>query len=302
MMSLLFRKLWLAGQARLTGALLGLGCLSGFAAEPFFFIQLTDPQLGMFATNANFAQETANLEFAVATVNRLRPAFVVVTGDLVNQPGDAAQIAEYKRIMGRVDAGIPVYHVAGNHDLGSVPTPQSVAAYTNAFGRDSYTFQHGDFAGVVLNSGLIHSPQKAPDLCAAQERWLRTELERLTNRNARPLVLFQHHSWFLKSADEPDEYFNLPLESRNKYLPLLRSAGVKFVFCGHYHRNAVATDGGLEVVTTGPVGKPLGKDSKSGLRVVIVRGEEIEHQFYDFGDLPDRIELYARRPKSAPPR
>jgi len=101
-------------------------------------------------------------------VNRLRPAFVVVTGDLVNQPGDAAQIAEYKRIMGRVDAGIPVYHVAGNHDLGSVPTPQSVAAYTNAFGRDSYTFQHGDFAGVVLNSGLIHSPQKAPDLCAAK--------------------------------------------------------------------------------------------------------------------------------------
>jgi len=77
---------------------------------------------------------------------------------------------------------------------------------------------------------------------------------------------------------------------------------VRFVFCGHYHRNAVATDGGLEVVTTGPVGKPLGKDSKSGLRVVIVRGEEIEHQFYDFGDLPDRIELYARRPKSAPPR
>jgi len=54
------------------------------AAEPFFFIQLSDPQFGMFTTNKEFAQ------FAVATVNRLRPAFVVITGDLVNQPGDAA--------------------------------------------------------------------------------------------------------------------------------------------------------------------------------------------------------------------
>jgi len=42
-----------------------------------------------------------------------------------------------------------------------------------------------------------------------------------------------------------------------------------------------------------PVGKPLG-DGKSGLRVVIVRGDQIEHRFYDFGELPDRIELAAK--------
>ena len=59
------------------------------AAPPFFFIQLTDPQLGMFTDNKDFVQETANFEFAVAAVNRLKPAFVVITGDLVNKPGDA---------------------------------------------------------------------------------------------------------------------------------------------------------------------------------------------------------------------
>jgi predicted MPP superfamily phosphohydrolase len=95
------------------------------AAEPFFFIQLSDPQLGMFTDNTNFVQETANYEFAVATVNRLKPAFVVVTGDLVNRPGDRDQIAEYLRITAKVDRAIPVHNVAGNHDVGNVPTPDA---------------------------------------------------------------------------------------------------------------------------------------------------------------------------------
>ena len=42
------------------------------AIAPFFFIQVTDPQFGMAANNAGFEQETANLEFAVATANPRR--------------------------------------------------------------------------------------------------------------------------------------------------------------------------------------------------------------------------------------
>jgi hypothetical protein len=68
-------------------------------AEPFFFIQFSDPQFGMFTNNKDCSQETANFEFAVANANRLKPAFVVITGDLVNKPGDAKQIAEFKRIV-----------------------------------------------------------------------------------------------------------------------------------------------------------------------------------------------------------
>src|SRR5216110_1595816 len=54
---------------------------SAIAAEPFFSIQLSDPQFGMFTNDKDFAQETANFEFAVAAVNRLKPAFVVIAGD-----------------------------------------------------------------------------------------------------------------------------------------------------------------------------------------------------------------------------
>ena len=271
------------------------------AAEPFFFIQLSDPQFGMFTTNKGFAQETANFEFAVAAVNRLRPAFVVITGDLVNKPGDAAQIAEYQRIRHRVDSTIPVYDVAGNHDVDNVPTPAAIAAYTNQFGPDHYTFRHGSFVGMVLNSSVIHSPQQTTNQLAAQERWLRAELERARESKAQPIVIFMHHPWFLKTADEPDQYFNIPRERRATYLGLFREFGVKHLFSGHYHRNAIARDGDLEAVTTGPVGKPLG-EGKSGLRVVMVRGDQVEHRFYDFGELPDHIDLPARPTVETKPR
>jgi len=262
------------------------------AAEPFFFIQLSDPQFGMFTDNRDFAQETANFEFAAATVNRLCPAFVVITGDLVNKPGDAAQIAEYQRILRRVDSSIPVYNVAGNHDLDNVPTPARIAAYTNQFGPDHYTFQYAGFVGIVLDSVVIHSPQQTTNQLAEQERWLRVELEHARQSKARHIVIFAHHPWFLKAAGEPDEYFNIPRERRAAYLALFREFGVKNLFSGHYHRNAVAREGDLEAVTTGPVGKPLG-EGKSGLRVVIVRDDRIEHRYYDFGELPNRIDLGA---------
>ena len=265
------------------------------AAEPFFFLQLSDPQFGMFTTNKDFAQETANFEFAVAAVNRLRPAFVVITGDLVNQPGDAAQIAEYQRIVRRVDPAIPVYNVVGNHDIDNIPTPFAIASYTYHFGPDFYTFRHGDFVGIVLNSVVIHSPQQATNQLAAQARWLRAELERTRQSRAQPIVIFSHHPWFLKTADEPDDYFNIPRARRAAYLGLFHEFGVTHVFSGHYHRNALAREGDLEAVTTGPVGKPLGA-GKSGLRVVIVRGGQIEHRFYAFGELPSRIDLAAPQP------
>src|SRR5690242_16544170 len=105
---------------RITGWLCSLAFTGGLAAQTF--IQMSDPQFGMYSDNKNFVQETANFEFAVATANRLKPAFVVITGDLINKPGDAAQAAEYKRIGGKLDPAIRLFSVPGNHDVGNQPT------------------------------------------------------------------------------------------------------------------------------------------------------------------------------------
>ena len=260
------------------------------AAAPFFFIQLTDPQFGMFTDNKSFEQETANFEFAVATINRLHPAFVVVTGDLVNRTGDAAQIQECKRILAKVNADIPVYNVAGNHDVGNTPTPKLIEAYTNAFGPDHYAFHFGNFEGIVLDSNLIQAPQKVRDLAAQQKSWLAEELQGAPKSGVRHIVIFQHHPWFLKSVDEPDQYFNLPREQRTAYLPLFHQFGVEAIFCGHYHRPLTASDGDLPVVVSGALGKPLG-GSQSGIEIAIVRDAGIEHRYYELGEIPTRVEL-----------
>ena len=50
----------------------------------FFFMQLADTQYGMFTGNKGFEQEVALVQQAVEHINRLRPRFVIVCGDLTN--------------------------------------------------------------------------------------------------------------------------------------------------------------------------------------------------------------------------
>lgn len=258
------------------------------AAQNLSFIQISDPQFGMYAENRNFAQETANFEFAIASANRLRPAFVVVCGDLINRAGDARQIAEYQRIARKLSPAIPMYNVAGNHDVGNEPTPASLARYRKSFGRDYYTFRHGDFEGVVLNSSLIQHPEKAQEEAARQEQWAKQEIAKAAAARVKQVVVFQHIPWFLESADEQDQYFNIPLQTRTRWLDRLRQYEVQYTFAGHYHRNAYATSDGFRMITTGPVGKPLGPDP-SGVRIAIMRAGEIKHEYYGFGNIPNEI-------------
>ncbi len=270
-------------------------CLAAFAAgvalpqqQPLYFVQLSDPQFGMFSNNKEFQQETANFEFAVSAVNRLKPAFVVITGDLVNKSGDLAQIAEYKRIVAKIDPSIPVYHVAGNHDVGNAPTPETLAAFRKNIGRDYYSFRNGQVYGIVVNSVILHTPKDVLPELAAQEAWLKKELVAAKSSGAKHIIIFQHHPFFIKDGAEPDVYENIPRERRGKYLDLLRSYGVRYVFAGHFHQNAIAKDGDLEMITTGAVGKPL-RGSRSGIRVVAVGENSVTHEFREFGFLPEKL-------------
>jgi 3',5'-cyclic AMP phosphodiesterase CpdA len=259
-----------------------------------FFIQLADTQFGAFDRDRSLDQETANYEFAVVNINRLRPKFVVICGDLINKVGDPAQSAEYFRITAKIDSSIRIYPVAGNHDVGNEPTPDTLAYYRQNFGKDYYSFREGDIYGIVLNSSLIGAPAKAQADADRQEAWLKEELAKAKNSGTPHIVVFQHHSWFLENPTEPTQYFNIPLEQRKRYLDMLKSAGVRYVFAGHYHRNAFGTDGELEMITNGPVGMPLGNDP-SGIRIVTVRPDRLEHRYFTLGNIPNRYPQPAQR-------
>jgi hypothetical protein len=258
-------------------------------AQGQFFVQMSDPQFGMYTNNIGFAQETANLEFAITTANRLHPAFVIMSGDLVNKPRDPAQIAEYLRVTHELDTKIPLYNVAGNHDVGNVPTPESLEAYRKVFGKDYYTFRSGDMEGIVIDSSIIQHPEKVMDEENKQRMWLESELKSAVVNHVKWIVVFQHIPWFLNSADEPDQYFNIPQEARRRYLKILEDSGVRYDFAGHYHRNSEGEDGSLTMVTTGPVGKPLGT-ATSGMRIVMLGEHILCNQYFGLGNLPNQVD------------
>jgi 3',5'-cyclic AMP phosphodiesterase CpdA len=258
---------------------------------PAFFIQMADPQLGMSGSplwlalfgatwNDDAFQVDAKLfESAIAHANELEPAFVVICGDLVNRVGHAGQIAEFQRISSTLNRSIPLYLVAGNHDVGNEPTKESLRAYRATFGPDWYSFRQGAVYGIVLNSQLIDAPEEVPGEARDQLAWLRDELIRAQSSGVQHILVFQHQSYFLEKPDEADQYFNIDAGSRAVYLALLKNSGVEAVFAGHYHRNAHGRDGTLEMITTGPVGKPLG-DDPSGFRIVAIGEDSLGHEYF----------------------
>lgn len=267
--------------------------LSGCAASKinknsFYFIQMSDPQFGMFNENKSFEKETLNFRKAITEANRLKPAFVVVTGDLINLAFDTAQIAEYKKVSQELDPNIPLYNAAGNHDVGNTPNPENIATYRKEFGADYYTFNYQSMLGIVLNSVYLHSPQNVPSQAQEQEKWLLKTLEEARNKRYIHIIVFLHHPFFLKQPDEADEYFNIPKSTRKKYMDIFKANSIRYVFAGHYHRNAFGMDGDIEMVTTGPVGKPLGNDI-SGFSIISINGTKITHRYYSLDSIPVRI-------------
>src|SRR6185436_18362071 len=103
-------------------------------------------------------------------------------------------------------------------------------------------------------------------------------------------LVFQHIPYFKKDVAEAEVYDNIPPDVRARYLKRMLDAGVKYVFAGHLHYSLEAKDGDLQMIGTGPVGKPLGK-GKSGFRIVAVTPDAVKHQFFDFGEIPETLEL-----------
>jgi serine/threonine-protein phosphatase CPPED1 len=264
--------------------------------EPFFFFVLADPQLGMYSGNKGFERETKNLETVITAANKLHPAFVIVCGDLINKPEDQAQIDGYLRSIRRLDPQIPLYNVAGNHDVGNAPTPSLLAAYHRIFGPDHYSFRVDDLEGIVLDSQLISNSSKALEEALQQKAWLKAALTEARGQNVRHIVVFQHIPWFLSSPTEETKYYS-PIEPINihrpvrpYYLQLFHHFGVHYLIAGHYHRNARGTDGNIQMIINGPVGRPLGKDP-SGFGIVVVRESRLDYKYVPLTSIPARVDL-----------
>ena len=279
----------------------------------FFFIQMSDPQFGMFASFSGmsdsrilelrqtmgfkirpmpkitgFADETVLYEKAIAAANRLNPAFVVVSGDMVQNKDDASQLAELRRITRQLSSHIPVYWAAGNWDVGSAPTQETLAQYRERFGDDDYSFEYGGTSFIVLNSCVAFDDSEVPQEWERQLAFLRSSLGEAQTKRNNHIVVFLHHPLYAEHPEEEASWAVLPREKRKILLDLFEAHRVSAVFAGHWHRCHSLNHQGMQMVTTGAVGYPLG-DDPSGFRIVKVFQDRIEHQYYGLDELPESI-------------
>jgi 3',5'-cyclic AMP phosphodiesterase CpdA len=142
----------------------------------------------------------------------------------------------------------------------------------------------------VLNSSILYDPAGVRGDFDSQESWLSAELEKARNSGAKHIVVFQHHPYFLSDINEKDQYYNIPLDRRKKYLEMLRNAGVRYIFAGHTHRNVMAHDGNLEMISSAALSGNM-DNAPTGFRIVIVRDGGLEHRFYPFGSVPRKVDV-----------
>jgi 3',5'-cyclic AMP phosphodiesterase CpdA len=269
------------------------------------FIFLADTQLGCFATFSGFdgdaieayaergmnvrpsppvegfEWDAARYREAVAAVNRLQPAFVVIGGDLVDDPNADDQVEAFFEITAGIDDEIPIRWVPGNHDIAfdaKVPTPASLASYRERFGDDLVSFTFDGTLYLGLNTTVIDQPQEVPGEWERQLAWLDDELATAARLGVDRVVAIGHHPLFLDDPDEADTYWNLPRDRRTILLDRFAAAGVRLGFSGHWHRNHLAVGSHFTQVVSGPVGYPLGNDP-SGYRVVEMGVDGIDHDY-----------------------
>jgi len=130
----------------------------------------------------------------------------------------AAQIKDLKSVLTELNPIIKLVCICGNHDVGDIPTVQSINAYKQEFGDDYFSLWVNGCKFICLNSQIYFDSSLIPDLKVAQDKWLDDELAKDTNE-FKHLIVFQHIPLFLEKADEPsDIYFNIPVNSIKKMI------------------------------------------------------------------------------------
>lgn len=242
--------------------------------------------------NPKWDKEIELAKMAVSAVNNMnpRPAFMIICGDMIDaMPGTKNREPQYRdfvKVFSQLNPDIPLVCVCGNHDVSDQPKPENIAEYRSKFGDDYLSFACRGVLFIVINSQLYKDATHAQEQAKEQDEWLDGLLKKVTDY--KHAVIFQHIPWFLYEPDEETQYFNIETGLRKRMLDKFYNAGIRYIFAGHYHRNAGGKYKDLELVVTSAIGGQLG-DDKSGLRVVRVFDSKIDHTYYALEDIPKDV-------------
>lgn len=250
--------------------------------KTFQFVQLTDPQLrftretGIDGTS-DFQLDSIHLEQAVSRINAIKPAFVIVTGDLVHDRNNEYDLQTYSRILGKVDASIPVYNLPGNHDIRDGNDEVQIEEFISRYGSDRFSFEYSGSRFIGLNSCLIRDSH--PTREEEQFNWLSSELDAAA-RKGESVYVFAHCPVFVDSFDEELSYHSFQPEKRRRYWDIFKEGGVKAMIAGHLHYNKTNSFEGIENIVTGPSGYSFEQGGNGeGFRLWTINPDSFSSEF-----------------------
>lgn len=240
---------------------------------------------------ARLAATTGPFDFAVLGDNRSgdrvyakvvhqmmlrKPLFAVNTGDIIPNPGDREEWANFWKISQPID--VPYFLAAGNHDIDDAGSQRVWQEEVNLPGNELYyQFTVGKNLFVVLNSC---DPDEDRQIVGRQLAWLARTLD--PARHAHQFV-FLHHPLFLwKGANHGGGSLDRYPEHRDRLHELFVKRGVTAVFVGHEHTYHRMEKEGIAYIITGGGGAPLyGKDPFNNFMIVRVDGPRVTAKVFD---------------------
>ena len=255
-------------------ALLILPLLMGMPshAQPgkaFTFIQMCDTQLGM----GGYEHDVKTFKQAVKQINTMNADMVFICGDLVHKANDKS-FKDFNDIKNGFT--IPCHCAAGNHDVQNKPTAKSLQYYRDRIGKDYYSIYHKGYTFTVTNTQLWKEPLKGES--EKHDQFVKDELGKAKAKSS-PVFIVAHYPLYLKTPDEKDNYYNLPLEKRKELLALYKESGVVAVIAGHTHKTLINDYQGIQLVNGEGTSKNFDK-KPFGFRLwTVTSPRDIKHEF-----------------------
>ena len=230
---------------------------------------MCDPQFGM----GGYKEDTERCAQAVRQINELHPDFVVICGDLVNH-AEKSSFTDFNKLKSQF--ALPCYCAPGNHDVGNKPTSELLKQYRDCIGKDYYSFEHNGCAFIVANTQLWKVPLAGES--EKHDAWFKKSLAAAAKKK-QPIFVVTHFPMFVKEPNEPDSYYNLPIEKRNELLGLFKRCGVVAILAGHTHKTIINDYAGIQMVTSQTTSKNFDKQP-FGFRVWhIGASRPYQHEF-----------------------
>jgi len=205
--------------------------------KPFTFLQISDSHVG-FDKAANPDARGTFVE-TIAKIRALpdKPDFILHTGDITHLSRDA-EFADADDILR--EAGIPVFHVPGEHDA---LDEGGGKAYLARYGKGTqgagwYSFDHGGAHFIALNNVFNLRPGGLAHLGDEQIAWLKRDVAGLSSST--PIVVFAHIPLWTAYAE-----WGWGTDDSAAALALLRRFGSVTVLNGHVHQVLQKVEGNI---------------------------------------------------------